>query len=177
MHILLSILTAAAGLIWALYRLHNAGVNLNGFNPFYWARRRAWEKKLGTKPLHRIENSMEAAAVLVVAAAELEGSVTREHKALVIELFCKEFAVSEQQASEMYAVASHMLKDTMDVIAEVPGVLAPTKDEFEQRHKDTLLEMLQKVSEAEGPVSKAQSELIEAVQRVFEGEAVQKRDW
>ena len=38
---LIGFITALAGLIWALHSLQNAGVNLNAFNPFYWARRRA----------------------------------------------------------------------------------------------------------------------------------------
>lgn len=44
MHILIGLITAIAGLVWALHSLQNAGVNLNGFNPFYWMRRRKWEK-------------------------------------------------------------------------------------------------------------------------------------
>ena len=46
MHILIAAITAIGGLIWALYRLQNSGFDLNAFNPFYWARRREWEKKL-----------------------------------------------------------------------------------------------------------------------------------
>lgn len=52
MHILIAFLTTVAGLIWALYRLQNSGVNLNAFNPFYWMHRRKWQKKYGTKAIH-----------------------------------------------------------------------------------------------------------------------------
>ena len=37
-HILVEFLIAIAGVIWAWYRLHNSGVNLNSFNSSYWAR-------------------------------------------------------------------------------------------------------------------------------------------
>ena len=80
MHIIIAILTAVVGVIWALYRLQNSGVDLNSFNPFYWLRRRAWEAKLGTKPLHRLEKPLEVAAVLVVAALKTEGEISREQK-------------------------------------------------------------------------------------------------
>ncbi|MEX2962926.1 hypothetical protein [Microbulbifer sp. TYP-18] len=69
MHILIGIITAIAGLVWALNSLQNSGVNLNAFNPFMWLRRRKWEKSLGTKPMHALTDSMEVAALLVVAVA------------------------------------------------------------------------------------------------------------
>ena len=65
MHILIGILTAIAGLVWALYRLQNSGVNLNSFNPFFWFRRRKWEKNLHGKQLHRLDKPIDVAAALV----------------------------------------------------------------------------------------------------------------
>jgi len=41
-HIIIGVITAIATLVFALNRLQDSGVNLNSFNPFFWARRRAW---------------------------------------------------------------------------------------------------------------------------------------
>jgi len=177
MHILIAAITAIGGLIWALYRLQNSGFDLNAFNPFYWARRREWEKKLGTKPIHRLENSMEAAALLVVAMARLEGEVTREHKQEVIQQFTEEFGISESAATEMFAVASHMLSDVFNIIEEVKNVLAPSVEQYETRHKETLLSMLEKVSTSEGKPNNEQQALLNAVKCELNKVPEEAKNW
>ena len=103
MHILIGLITAVAGLIWALHSLQNAGVNLNAFNPFTWMRRRKWEKQLGIKPMHALTSSMDAAALLVVAVAKEHGDITRESKLEILSLFEKEFGVKRNRSIEMYS--------------------------------------------------------------------------
>ncbi len=163
MHIILGLITTVGGVIWALYRLQNSGVDLNSFNPFYWARRRSWEKQLGTKEIHRLQSSIEAAALLVVAMARLEGEVTREQKKEITSLFVKEFGINQSVALDYYTSSSHMLKDVMNISSEVRNVLKPTKAEFKSNHVDALLEMLSMVSRAEGPANAEQELLLKVV--------------
>lgn len=80
MHIIIATISAIAGLLWALNHLQNSGVALNSFNPFLWARRRKWAKQLGAKPMYGLTDSMEAAALLVVAVAKEHGDITRDTK-------------------------------------------------------------------------------------------------
>ena len=167
MHIIVGILTAVAGLIWALYRLQNSGVDLNSFNPFYWARRRNWEKQLGTKPIHRLESPMEAAALLVVGMAGLDGEFTREQRNEIINLFVSEFGVSSQAAGEYFSVSSHMLKDIMDISAEVRHILSPSKSAYKSHHVESLLSMLATVSTSEGPATNEQVVLLETIKGEF----------
>jgi len=101
MHILIGLITAIAGLIWALNSLQNAGVNLNAFNPFAWARRREWEKQYGTKPMHGLTDSMDVAALLVVSIVKEKGEVTRETKAEVLSMFERIFGVNHSRAIEL----------------------------------------------------------------------------
>ena len=60
MHIIIGLITAIAGFIWALHSLQNAGFDLNALNPFTWARRRKWEMQLGTKPMHALTDSIRS---------------------------------------------------------------------------------------------------------------------
>ena len=165
MHIIIGLITAIAGLIWALYRLQQSGVDLNSFNPFHWLRRKKWEAQVGTKPLHRLDNSMEAAAVLIVAMAELDGTVTRETKSSVLQLFIREFELSEKDAAEMYATASYLLKEAAYLPVEVKNILAPSKQQFQPNQTELLLGMLAQVSTTEGEANQTQTELLEAVRR------------
>jgi len=168
MHILLGLITAIGGVVWALYRLQNSGVDLNSFNPFHWARRRSWEKKLGTKEIHRLQDPIEAAALLTVAMATLEGEITREQKNEIIALFVQEFGVTKNTAAGYYTSSSHMLKDVMNMSAEVKNILRPTKSDFKQNHVDTLVDMLSKISTAEGAANTEQDLLLKAVIHEFQ---------
>ena len=169
MHIIIAFLTAFAGVIWALYRLQNSGVDLNSFNPFFWARRRAWEKKLGTKPLHQIESPMEAAAVLVVAITKLEGEVSREQKQDVIKSFVSEFQVSESKATELYSSSAFLLNDVSNFITEVKNILAPSRSQFDRDKIYSVLSLLDKAAQFDGHISEVQQKFITEVENQFKG--------
>lgn len=173
MHIIIAALTALGGIIWALYRLQNSGVDLNSFNPFYWMRRREWEKKLGVKPIHRLTNPLEAAAVLVVGAVNLDGVITREQKNETVDIFCSEFRITNKEATELFAASLYLLNDVSNISAEVKNILAPTIERFEDRHIDSLLNMLKKVSNIEGEETAEQQELMRSVKEQF---AMMKKD-
>ncbi len=177
MHIIIGIITAIAGLIWALNSLQNAGVDLNAFNPFTWARRRKWEKQLGVKPMHGLRDSMEAAALLVVAVAVAEGEITRDTKMGILKLFEEEFGISRGRSLELFSASAYMLKDVLDMPSEVRHVLAPSKADYRQGHIEKLLTMMDKVAGFEGEVSRIQSEIIDAVKREFDLNIEQPANW
>lgn len=177
MHIIIGLLTAVAGLVWALYRLQNSGVDLNSFNPFHWARRRRWEKQLGTRPLHRLENPMEAAAALVVGMAELRGTVTRETKERVTSLFASEFRISGQEAADLYAASSYLLRDVVNMPGEVKAILKPTLGRYEVRHQQSLMSMLAEVARTEGTPTGQQEKLLAGVEQSFAVKQQSGQNW
>ncbi|WP_308364583.1 MULTISPECIES: TerB family tellurite resistance protein [unclassified Microbulbifer] len=177
MHILIGLITAIGGLVWALYRLQNAGVDLNSFNPFYWLRRRNWQKQLGTKPLHRLDRPMDAAAVLLVAIAKAEGEISREQKAQITDIFSSEFNLTEPQAAELFASSAYMLREVLDIEAEIKHILEPTKDTFTAEQCDSLLKMLARVAELEGNVGEVQQRIIDAVGGELERRAETSGKW
>lgn len=177
MHIVIAIITAVAGLIWALNSLQNAGVDLNAFNPFTWARRRKWEKQLGVKPMHALRDSMEAAALLVVAVAKADGDITRETKMEVLQIFEQEFGISRSRSLELFSASVHMLRDVLDMASEVRHILNPSKGDYRETHIEKLFSMMQRVATFEGDISKAQGDIIKAVKREFDMNAEQPAHW
>ena len=177
MHILIALLTAIAGVVWALYRLQNSGVDLNAFNPFYWVRRRHWQKKFGTKVMHQLDNPMDAASLLVVGIAHMDGQVTRDLKQEILDLFVAEFGVSQTKATEFYAASCHLLKEAAHLPAEVSHILKPCKDKFTQQNIDSFLSMLHKVAAAEADISEAQQALIDAIKKEFTEEEKAATHW
>jgi len=177
MHVVIGIITAIAGLVWALHSLQNSGVNLNSFNPFFWLRRKKWEQQLGTKPMHRLDKPMDAACLLLVGIVKTEGEITREQKADIIKLFQDEFKLDESQSTELFSVSSHMLQDVVDLPAEVINILAPCKEQFKPDQTDSLLKMLAKVASIEHVITDMQSKVITAVENVLRTNLVEAGKW
>jgi len=177
MHIIIALLTAVGGVIWALYRLQNSGVDLNAFNPFYWARRRQWQKQLGVKAIHRLDDPMEAAALLVVGMMQLDGEVTREQKQQGLQLFIDEFCINDTKAAELYAASSHMLKDIANISCEARHILAPSKARYQEHHINSVLHMLNRMAAIEGPASEQQTALLIAVEQELKPSLQQVSRW
>lgn len=170
-HVLIALITAVAGLLWALHSLHNAGVSLGGLNPFSWARRRQWDKKYNAKPLHRLDNPMDVAAVLIVGIVKMEGDISREQKSAVIALFENEFRISFDQAGEMFGSCVYLLRDCLDVAAEVKNIIAPARERFDAEKIDSMVSMMKSAATLEGKISAGQTQLIEQVTALFSAPA------
>ncbi len=177
MHIIIGIISAIAGLIWALHSLQNAGVDLNALNPFTWARRRKWAKQLGVKPMHALKNSMEAAALLVVSIAKSEGEITRDTKMNILEIFEEQFGIKRNASIELFSSSAYMLQDTVNMEQEVRHVLAPSKDSYKPNHIQTLLDMMHKVASLEGEASQTQQAIIDAVKNELTMDTEQPSKW
>ncbi len=177
MHYIIGLITANAGLVWALNSLQNAGFNINSLNPFAWARRRRWEKKLGTKPMHALTDTMDAAALLVVSVVREKGDIARETKVDLLELFEKEFGVNRSQSLELFSSSTYMLKDVLSMAHEVRNVLKPSKDEFTPSHIQKLTEMLQIGANLEGEPTKEQIAILEEVGKEFNAQAEKPTNW
>jgi hypothetical protein len=147
MHIIIGVLTAAAGLIWALYRLQHSGVDLNAFNPFYWLRRRKWEKQLGTKALHRLE---------------------RELRKEVTALYEKEFQIPHTKALELFAASIHLLREAGNLEAEVRPILAPCKSKLTSEQIASLMSMLTRAADFEPHAKPTKERFIQCVERELE---------
>ena len=171
MHILIGMITAIAGLVWALNSLQNSGVNLNSFNPFLWARRKKWEKQLGVKPIHGLTESMEVAALLVLAVAKEHGDITRETKLEILSMFERDFSVKRSKAIDMYSSSIYYIQDTPNIPAEVRNILKPSIENFSIIQKNKLLEMLNVVSKLEDETPE-QRAIIQAVEDEFKVEKI-----
>jgi hypothetical protein len=176
MHIIIGIISAIAGLIWALNSLQNSGVNLNSLNPFFWARRRKWVKQLGVKPMHGLTDSMEVAALLVVALAKEHGDITRDTKLEILSIFEQEFGVKRSKAIELYSSSMYYIQDAVNIPAEVRNILKPSKESFSIEHKRKLIEMLNSVSKLEDELQ-GQRDIIQSVENEFRVDREPDQQW
>lgn len=177
MHIIIGVLTAIAGLVWALHSLQNSGVDLNSFNPFTWVRRRKWEKLYGAKPLYNLDKPMEAAAAIVVGVLNQEGIISKEQKQKVVELFMSNFRLDEQDAVALFASSSHLVKDEINLHQSIKNILTPSISKFTPEMKDSFVDLLSSVAKLEGDISESQRKIIASVASVLSVEKDPKSNW
>jgi hypothetical protein len=105
MHIVLGVLSAVAGLVWAMVALQRSGFDPASLNPFLWYRRSQWRRKYGTSPILNLDNPMDVAAVLILGTAKCEGEISTEQKRAVQSIFETEFNLNRDVATDLLLAA------------------------------------------------------------------------
>ena len=77
MHILIAFL---GSLVTVFYLLDRLDVDIGGFNPFHWRRKRAWSRQYHGDPVLSVEDPLHVAALLILGTAKLDGIVSAEQK-------------------------------------------------------------------------------------------------
>lgn len=168
MHVVIGLVTAIAGLIWALVALQRAGVNIGWLDPFAWYRRVQWQKKYADKPLYSLNDPMDVAAVLLLATAKCEGEVSAEQKQALLKTFESEFSLNADEAADLLVAGAHLLRDEVYVVDNLGRVLERSRDRFTRGQVSSLLSLMHRIAELEGPVNEEQSKLIAATRRYFD---------
>lgn len=177
MHIVIGVITAIAGLIWALTALQRTGFDLSALNPFTWARRRRWHKMYGAKPIHNLALPIETATVLIVGILKEEGEISREQKEAVLEIFSEDFNLGIDKATEAFASAIFLLKDEINFHQDVKNVLALSKDKFTPDQVESLITILNRVASMEGKPTDSQRVIIQTVERELLTDNARQSTW
>ena len=177
MHIIIGIITAVAGLIWAINSLQNSGLDLNSLNPFTWARRRKWEKLRGTKPLHNIKQPIEAATVIIVGALKEIGEITTDQKNAVLNIFQTQLHLSESSSKEAFSSAAFMVKDAFNFHQSIKNILAPTIDSFSQDQTQSLIKIVEDVIQLDGKPNEAQLLILKSLNFEFKNMNKEIQKW
>jgi uncharacterized tellurite resistance protein B-like protein len=155
MHILAAIGAILGVLIFVLFRMQqaanaardiaDAADEARGF-----FRRWGWRRKLAKNPLDTVEDAREAAAAMMVAAAQSDGSITeRERTAITAEMVTR-FGATQAQADELLARARWLVQDRTDA-AEVFRRLTPLiRRSCGPTERSDLVDMLRAVAAADG---------------------------
>ncbi|PHS26329.1 MAG: hypothetical protein COA83_02940 [Methylophaga sp.] len=146
MHIVLALLGSIATILMILSRLADAGIDLGGLNPFLWNRRRKWQKKYDGNPLFKIDNPMDATALLMVATAKADGDMSREDKALLLKLFETELNLSKKDAAGLLISSAHLLGNGQELSNSVNSFLEPSKAAFSDLQANSAIALVTKIA-------------------------------
>lgn len=175
MHVVIGVLTALAGLIWAIVALQKAGVSLSSFNPFLWQRRMAWKKNLSDKPLYALSDPMEVAAVLILGVAKCEGEISAEQKRVIQDIFETDFKLGRDEAADLLLASSYLIRDEIYLVDNLDKILMKSQSHFKARQVESMLSMMRRTGELEGELNDEQRKIIAATERYF-GRTRQTRD-
>jgi uncharacterized tellurite resistance protein B-like protein len=113
-------------------------------------RRWSWRRKLLKHPLDAIDDAREAAAAMMVAVAQSDGSITERERAAIVAEMVKHFGATERQAEELLARARWLVQgrtDTGEVFRRLTPLILRTCGATE---RSDLIAMLQAVAGADG---------------------------
>lgn len=174
---IIAVISAIAGLIWALNALQRSGFDLNSLNPFLAWRRWQWRQSYGNKPLYKLDRPIDAAAVLVLGMAKAEGEVSSEQKKALQQLFQSEFGISSEEASQLLLASSHLIRDELSLVERVDKILEPSAARFEREAADSLLDMMRRIGTLESPINGEQQRLLDVTERYFTARFQTSRRW
>ena len=177
MHIVLGVLSAVAGVIWALVALQRSGFNASSLNPFLWYRRAQWRKKYGTHPLYNLDDPMDVAAVLILGTAKFEGEISSEQKGVVLELFEQQFKLDRDAASDLLLASAHLIRDEVYLLDRLDRILEKSGVRFSRAQAGSLLAMMTRIGTLESPLNEEQRKLIAATAHYFEKLFRRSRQW
>lgn len=177
MHIVLGVLSAVGGVIWALVALQRSGFNPASLNPFLWYRRHQWRKKYGTHPLFSLDDPMDVAAVLVLGTAKCEGVISSGQKQAILDIFQSEFRLDANAAADLLLASSHLIRDEIYLVDNLQKLLARSSGRFTGDQAASLLSMMQQVARHDSPVNDEQHKLIVATGNYFERLFAGKPQW
>lgn len=157
MHVVLGLVVTIVIKVILLKLLAKAGIGLGGLNPFMWQSK----DKSDVKEVYRIDNPMEATALLVTAAAGLRRSTGGENNERVLSIFINEFGLSNNEAARLLGTSVHLLSTISSVEEELDEILAPSLPGYTQAQAESAVRMIEQASELDSENHQSQDAFVE----------------
>lgn len=173
MHILMALITGLATLLFVLERL---GIDIGWINPWAWKRRRRWLKQLHINPAFNLNSPMEAAALLLLATARIDGDLSAEEKNELRTIFKETFKQSDEDASALLVSSTYLFGSGEEVIQRPDEVLQRSLQKFTEEQKSSTLVELERIANIGSAPSVAQHKFIDAIRNILQPKT-QDEDW
>ena len=177
MHIVIGVLSAVAGLIWAYVALRRTGFDPNSLNPFLWIRRSHWQKLYAEKPIFRLTDPMDVAALLILGMAKCDGEISAEQKKQILAVFENEFHLTANEAADLLLASSHLMRDEIYLVDNLARILEKSRSKFTASQVESLLSLVAKIGAVDGPLNGEQNKLIAATQSQLTQAAQPQGQW
>lgn len=158
MHILLAIVGAIGAigvLLWRMQMAANATRDIveTAQDAGRFFRSWRWRKKANANPLDLIEDPREAAAAMMVAAAQYDGSLSAREEAAIMAEMRYHFEADEKTARDLLARGRWLAKDASDLGQTFHRASAAVRKRCTPKELNDLVTMLREVAKADGAPS------------------------
>jgi uncharacterized tellurite resistance protein B-like protein len=177
MHIVIAALGSLVTILWLLHRLAEMGIDLGGLNPWAWRRRRKWRTTYEANPIYSITSPMELAALLIVATAKADGDMSSEEKQAILNLFEREFHLSDRDAASLLTSTTHLLGRGDEVRENLVEVIKPSKASFTESQAKSACDMLEEVAAIGGSLTALQAEIVDRAKAELLPESANASEW
>lgn len=167
MHVIIGVITALAGLLWALHSLQRSGFDIGSLNPFAWYRRWQWKQKYGEKPAFKLAEPMEVAALVLLGIAKCDGEISSGQKQTLLGMFRDEFQIGDDEAADLLLASSHLLRDETYLSDNLDKLFQRSADKFNASQVGSLLSMMRQVATLEGDANGEQLKFIRMTEQFF----------
>lgn len=169
MHIIIGLLTAVAGLFWAVTALQNSGA-VDSLNPFLWYRRSQWKKKYSAKPIYSLASPIDVAGLLIVGIAKIEGQLSKDQKNAVLNVFKNQFHLNTNEAQQLFKSSSFLLRDEDITINDIDKIFERSQSAFSQEQVESTVSMMEEISNVDSAINAEQQKIIKAIEHFFQAE-------
>lgn len=177
MHILLGALGTIVTILILLNRLAEAGIDLGGLNPYLWNRRRKWRNTYNGNPVYKIEDPMDATAILMVSVVKADGDMTKEDKNLLLGLFENEFKLTKKDAAGLLISSTHLVSDGTKVRENIKQFLLPSKASFTESQAESAVTLITQVAGNPDSVHPNVQELLQNIKKELPSTSPAKQTW
>lgn len=177
MHFILGLLGGLVTIAILLKRLDDAGISLGGLNPFQWKRRRDWRNQHTANPIFNVESPMAASALLLTAAAKIDGDISRDQKNFLLSVFKNDFHQSEKDAAGLLTSSTYLLGDGQAIQNSLEQVLKPSLSNFNQMQAESTTRLLQRLCELDATPSELRNAFSSEVQQQLNEPFKKPQDW
>ena len=177
MHIVLGLLTTVVTVLILLNRLAEAGISLGGLNPFLLHRRRKWQRRLEGNPIYHVESPMDATALLMVAVAKVDGDMSGDEKARILDAFTGELNLSKREAAALLVSSTYLHGKGDELRANLDKVLKPSAPNFTEEQARSAIALLEGLCEPGASSRELKGELVERVRERLLAPFAPKGKW
>jgi hypothetical protein len=167
MHIILALLSAIVGLIYALTALQRTGFRLESLNPFAWYRRSQWLKVYREKPIYNLGEPIDAAALLLLGIVKCEGEISAEQKRELISIFEHDFHLSNTEACDLLLASSHLIRNEIYINDHLAKILEKSANRINEAQIQSVLTLMNRIGTLESSLNDEQKKLITGVETFY----------
>lgn len=166
MQMLLSLLGAIVTVVILYKRLADSGIDLAWLNPFSSARGRPSNAQ--GQQIFSLYEPLEVAALLATTTAKIDGDLSSEEKAVLLQLFQSEFNKSEQQASELLISSVYLFADGREAIAMPDKIMHTSLQSFSAEMAQSVMRLLNAISQLDNINQAAKQAYVDKVAATFD---------